>query len=397
MASLKKFNGSTWVDSKLRKYDTDTDTLTTLPVNIYADDTTATVGLKGQMVQSGTPSPQNPVMPQGTGERTGNLYPLDASKLHVGRIENDGTIDYEIGTITVGTDRITYEANATWRGFYTDFIQVNENEKLTFSPINSSDIVWSCSCYDENDNFLGKAPAQTSSFIRTFTLLTGTKKVRISVTCSDTTYTILQPMLNTGSTALPYEPYGYKIPISSANTTTPVYLGEAETTRRIKKYEFTGEENWIRESGNTYALEGVEQTATDYDNALCTHYVLATSYNTLTGTDGTFSISRRPALFIHDERFTSVNALKSYLAEQYANGTPVTVWYVLAEPETGIVNEPLMKIGEYADTVSGITIPTITGKDTFDVETTLKPSEVSLGYTGWHDATVKKWDGSQWQ
>ena len=55
-----------------------------------------------------------------------------------------------------------------------------------------------------------------------------------------------------------------------------------------------------------------------------------------------------------------------------------------------------MKIGDYADTVSGITIPTITGKDTFDVETALKPSEVSLSYTGWHDTTVKEWDGSQW-
>lgn len=56
-----------------------------------------------------------------------------------------------------------------------------------------------------------------------------------------------------------------------------------------------------------------------------------------------------------------------------------------------------MKIGNYADTVSGITIPTITGKDSFDVLTTLKPSEVELTYTGWHDAGVKEWDGSEWQ
>ena len=61
------------------------------------------------------------------------------------------------------------------------------------------------------------------------------------------------------------------------------------------------------------------------------------------------------------------------------------------------LNEPIRKIGDYADTVSGITIPTITGKDTFDVETTLKPSEVELTYTGWHDANVKESDGSDWQ
>lgn len=169
--------------------------------------------ITGNTVQNGTPTPDNPIMPQGTGERTGNLYPLDASKLHVGRIENDGTIDYETGTLTVGPGSVTYEANEAWRGFYTDFIQVNEKEKLTFSSTNSTTVAGSCSCYDENDNFLGKATVQSTASTRTFTLLTGTKKVRVSVTSSDTTYTILRPMLNTGSTALPYEPYGYKIPV----------------------------------------------------------------------------------------------------------------------------------------------------------------------------------------
>lgn len=159
------------------------------------------------------PSPLHPSQPQGTGERTGNLFPLDESKLHIGRIENDGTIDYQVGTLTVGTDSVTYEANATWRGFYTDFIQANENEKLTFSPSISSTIAWSCNCYDENDNFLGKASAQSTASTRIFTLLTGTKKVRMSVTSSSTEYTISQPMLNLGSTALPYEPYGYFIEI----------------------------------------------------------------------------------------------------------------------------------------------------------------------------------------
>ena len=192
--------------------------------------------ISGNMLQTGTPSPDSPIQPQETGERTGNLYPLDASKLHVGRIENDGTIDYETGTLTIGPGSITYKANEAWRGFYTDFIQVNEKEKLTFSSTNSATVAWSCNCYDENDNFLGKVTAQSTASARTFTLLTGTKKVRVSATSSDTTYTILRPMLNTGSTPLPYEPYGYKILISSANTTTPVYLGEVETTRRVKKW-----------------------------------------------------------------------------------------------------------------------------------------------------------------
>ena len=515
-----------------------------------------------------------------------NLFPLDESKLHVGRIENDGTIDYQVGIITVGTDSVTYEANTAWRGFYTDFIQVNENEKLTISPA-SSDIAWSCCCYDENDNFLGKAYAKSTASIKIITLLTGTKKVRISVTSSNTTYTILKPMLNsgsqpipyepyssevwhdtphyvhntstdtittlptvvypnattatvglkgqmvqsgtpspqnpvmpqgtgertaqlidytqsesggiddsgnyvptnnlqrstaftpidetlqyfvswtantnlnvvrinyytsdkahisreqinksgtaltipqnaayfkwtlysktdfiidlsfvqslqlminTGSTALPYEPYGYKIPISSDNTTTPIYLGEVETTRRVKKLVLTGEENWTTYS--EFSAQNCYQFYTNITNhnvnseAISTHFVYTSNLRTLIDNDGTFMFDSIKYIRVHISSCTTLDDFKSYLATQYANGTPVTVWYVLAEPETGIVNEPLMKIGDYADSTSGITIPTITGKDTFDVETTLKPSEVSLSYTGWHDATVKEWDGSQWQ
>jgi hypothetical protein len=141
---------------------------------------------------------------------TRNLFPLDATKLHVGRIEDDGTIDYEIGTITVGTNSVTYKANAIWRGFYTDYIRANENEKLTFSSNDSSTIAWAYSCYDKNDNFLGKVRAQGTASIRTFTTLAGTKKVRISATSPVTEYTITNLMLNAGDTALPYEPYGYQ-------------------------------------------------------------------------------------------------------------------------------------------------------------------------------------------
>lgn len=86
--------------------------------------------------------------------------------------------------------------------------------------------------------------------------------------------------------------------------------------------------------------------------------------------------------FIKDNRYGNVTAFKSYLAAQYANGTPVTIWYVLATPEIAAVNEPLMKIGDYADTVSfaqaGVKIPTIEGENILDVPTEVKPSEITI-------------------
>lgn len=57
---------------------------------------------------------------------------------------------------------------------------------------------------------------------------------------------------------------------------------------------------------------------------------------------------------------------------------------MLATEETGIVNEPLMRIGDYADTVSyeqaGVQIPTARGTNTLDVLTDVKPSNVYLKY-----------------
>ena len=83
---------------------------------------------------------------------------------------------------------------------------------------------------------------------------------------------------------------------------------------------------------------------------------------------------------------TTLENWKSYLAAQYAAGTPVTVWYVLAEPETAVVNEPLMKIDGYADTVSmeqaGVSIPTNNGSTVIDYDGTLKPSEMYIKYLG---------------
>lgn len=94
---------------------------------------------------------------------------------------------------------------------------------------------------------------------------------------------------------------------------------------------------------------------------------------------------RRTIIFSVDKTiYATVADFKSYLAAQYANGTPVTVWYVLATEETAVVNEQLMRIGDYADTLSyrqsGVNVPTTDGLNIFDIDSTVKPSEVYLKY-----------------
>lgn len=185
----------------------------------------------------------------------------------------------------------------------------------------------------------------------------------------------------------------YKIPISSANTTTPIYLGEVETTRRIKKLVLTGEENtWIQSgaASNTFYFKVADYLKQKINITICSHY---TSQTNIGGgaemRDGNVSFYANKKLagkyfYVRDSNLETVADLKSYLAAQYAAGTPVIIWYVLATPTTGIVNEPLRKIGDYADTVSmeqaRVQIPTNRGNTVIDVETTLKPSQMYIKY-----------------
>ena len=197
----------------------------------------------------------------------------------------------------------------------------------------------------------------------------------------------------------------YKLPLTSAGQDVDIYLGESQTTRRIKKLVLTGEEggvwslNSVIHSGNGYYNLSIFTNYKSNSGAgYCSHYPLVTA---ITATMGVLFGTNINFITDFSEDIDTADKWKFYLRQQYAAGTPVTVWYVLAEPETGIVNEPLRKIGDYADTVSyeqaGVQIPTNKGNTVIDVETTLKPSEMTLNWHGWHVADVKEYSNGGWR
>ena len=170
---------------------------------------------------------------------------------------------------------------------------------------------------------------------------------------------------------------------------------------------FTGEEGWVRtQNQKCYYVNGYTGCPTDYlkqtiTTSICSHY--QSQKNTASGSNEVeaghfcFYTGGGFELYIGETTISSAADFKAYLQQQYAAGTPVTVWYVLATETTGIVNEPIRKIGDYADEVSGITIPTIAGANAVDVLTTLKPSEMSVNYKGWHPITdVHEAENGQW-
>ena len=137
-------------------------------------------------------------------------------------------------------------------------------------------------------------------------------------------------------------PTTYKPYIGQTNTLTlpeTVYGGEVDAVtgdgkETWKMLTLDGTERWIMSS----VVEGVRSffvpsAVTDMPIATTTTEV-CTHYKILNHNDGTESafLSAEPYAYINTGRFNSVEELKSYLAAQYAAGTPVQICYKLAEP-----------------------------------------------------------------
>lgn len=113
-----------------------------------------------------------------------------------------------------------------------------------------------------------------------------------------------------------------------------VTVNRTDGLRAWKMLTLDGTERWIMGS----AVEGIHSfyvpsAVTDMPIAtttteVCTHYKIL-NYND--GTESAF-LSGEPYVYINTGRFNSVEGLKSYLAAQYAAGTPVQIAYKLKKP-----------------------------------------------------------------
>lgn len=179
----------------------------------------------------------------------------------------------------------------------------------------------------------------------------------------------------------------WTIPVTCAGQTVPVNLGEVPTVRRIKKRVFDGSENWTVWVYQTAVLFYTPVTDGTGELVVSSHFGnRKTGSLPLAGNIAYSGASNSNMFFrlLDDTSITTVEGFKAWLAAQYAAETPVTVWYILADPTTGSVNEPLAKIGDYADELSstdaGATIPTVKGQNTLTVDTDLQPSEMTIIY-----------------
>ena len=199
-------------------------------------------------------------------------------------------------------------------------------------------------------------------------------------------------MLTPGSEAKPYSPY--------LNETLPVYLGEVPTVRRIKKLVLDGTENWVRQSGQSVDYFRIENMPATASKVICSHYqspdeniayaTVVTGIKMQTSASFGVILACRPP----DIATLSLSDFKAFLASEYSAGHPVTIWYVLANEETTISNEPLAKIGTYADELATIQVHGLSAplygigdyKDTLNLSTGVVTRKVKkLVLTGQED------------
>jgi hypothetical protein len=272
------------------------------------------------------------------------------------------------------------------------YIQLSPNTQYTVSNMNVNGLYPAICFYTENKTFITGTKYNGATEL-IFTTPANCKYALVSYLATLKN----NVMLNSGSTPLPYEPYN--------RITTPVYLGEAQTTRKVKKLVLDGNTSISPYSsgvtGIGFVMQGYRMLGKrilGISSHFCTQSTGAGS--TIDGV--TFGINNTTLYFtfsansVNAYNLSDLASIRQYLAQQYANGTPVTVWYVLAEPETAVVNEPLMKIGDYADTLS-TSIPCTAGENTLDVQTTVQPSEVTAEFSGWHPVqSVHERENGQW-
>lgn len=123
-------------------------------------------------------------------------------------------------------------------------------------------------------------------------------------------------------------------------------LSTGTLTRRIGKFELTGEENitlYTIATGNLFRTElpTLRVLGQFADAGVCTHYRTVTSATdrvngTISG-GGTAGVQKFVDIV---DGYATADDFKSFLAAQYATGTPVMIWYVLAEPEISTVAVP---------------------------------------------------------
>lgn len=227
--------------------------------------------------------------------------------------------------------------------------------------------------------------APTNSLTQTFTVPNNMNYVVFYFDIGGTDISNTKMMVELGTTATEYESYFNG---GSANAEMLLGVGDYKdeqnitsgaVTRNVGVMVLDGSIGWTYKSlGSGIARVYIRPTKpSDTDLALCSHAALTPiSERTLAKDPNTFQFGILASdeaylgFKLNESEFADATAWKQYLADQYANGTPVIIIYPLAEPTTESVTGQPLSVQQGTNIVS-ITQASING---LEIEVSYKQS-----------------------
>ena len=235
--------------------------------------------------------------------------------------------------------------------------------------------IWVTREYDEDKNYLGfQIKCNANVYSNQFTLLEGTRYIRFVdlsndlngkwCLTSDLSETeIVESEQQVKTLTLPNGMEMCKIGDYKDEFVKDLSTGKWYKDEKITKAVFDGTEEWYINS-SVFNIRNLNYASTDRGtiSILCNSYIAVgnvsssvEAYEKGNYTTCHYYNNTTSRLFIRDDRYTTVESFKAYLAEQYANGTPIISYYILETPileeitDETLINEldELLKLRTY--------------------------------------------------
>ena len=334
----------------------------------------------GNLTQTGVPLPDSPIVPQECGDSTANLFDgqIFTTSYPYYTTFNNGIVNVTNLVGAMYNPGTTVDIEGTTTAFLEPIARDNCSNKGRIRFILDDDTAQEMTVTDEDG-------AIVAASYKTFTKKI--KSIRLNWTGVSTSGFAFRLTIVSGATEpASYIPYGYQLTLTANSTTQNAYLAEpigkigdyadmaassGVVTRYVKKLVLTGsEENWGI-SGSTVMRLTVDGYLRELNTLImcCTHFkakgnVSSYSYVAVGECSCLISQTGNNYMYFRHNTITDLDTFKVWLATQYNAGTPVTVWYVLASPQTESFTAP--------------TISTVKGENVLTVDTTLAPSQISI-------------------
>lgn len=352
-------------------------------LQIYSDSANKPIvglTLYGKTTQEGTPSPDNPAELVNIGTK-GNIGLMVRGKNLIPYPYTEQTKTVSGITFTVNADG-SVKVSGTSTAMYATLF-VTEDLRLpkgNFKMAKSANITFAINRYVRSTGaysaFIASAGGKFDTSGWNYDEYRYSVIVQV-VESGKTVSDIVYPMITYDTIDEDYEPFrdggsmtvstpnGLPgIPVTSGGNYTDedgqqwicdeVDFGRGVYVKRVNSYAFTGGESWVSQStpgGYRARLVGVivdyKKLAANREavNALCTHYAVVDAESTYLGTQNGVALEMNgTSVTAYDTSKTAedVNVWKTYLAEQNAAGTPLSLLYQLATPiETALSAEEL--------------------------------------------------------